>query len=179
MTDVVLDRWLNVYDYDQKNLLISYGVALVLTLLACAVGCAKVYRNGVSYSNLFSTVLRTTRHLQSFDALLVGRDQIGADPLPRHLATAQVQLGPSQSVENDDSHESQIELSPRQCESTGRQSERSIRHWIGEEWHLPDQGSQLTMEGSSVYTMLQDNEALHPSGEASERSTMMDQPITR
>jgi hypothetical protein len=69
MTDVVLDRWLNVYAYDQKNLLISYGVALVLTLLACAVGCAKVYRNGVSYSNLFSTVLRTTRHLQSFDAV--------------------------------------------------------------------------------------------------------------
>jgi hypothetical protein len=69
MTDVVLDRWLNVYAYDQKNLLISYGFALVLTLLACAVGCAKVYRNGVSYSNLFSTVLRTTRHLQSFDAV--------------------------------------------------------------------------------------------------------------
>jgi hypothetical protein len=69
MTDVVLDRWLNVYAYDQKNLLISYGVALVLTLLACAVGCAKVYRNGVSYSNSFSTVLRTTRHLQSFDAV--------------------------------------------------------------------------------------------------------------
>jgi hypothetical protein len=69
MTDVVLDRWLNVYAYDQKNLLISYGFALVLTLLACAVGCAKVYRNGVSYSNLFSTVLGTKRHLQSFDAV--------------------------------------------------------------------------------------------------------------
>jgi hypothetical protein len=156
ITDVVLDRWLNVYAYDQKNLLISYGVALVLTLLACAMGCVTVYRNGVSYSNLFSTVLRTTRRQHNFDALLVSQDQSGADPLPRHLSAARIQLGPGQPVDNDDSHNSQIELSQRQPELTAPQSERSTRQCSGEEWHVPDPDSQMTEESGTVYTSLPD-----------------------
>jgi hypothetical protein len=93
-TNAIIQAWPNFYTYRPKHLLISYGVALTLTTLVCGIGFATIHRNEASYSNSFSTILRTTRgHLESFDTLLVDRDQRGADPLPPHLAEAHVQLG--------------------------------------------------------------------------------------
>jgi hypothetical protein len=93
-SNATIQTWPNVYIYRRNNLLISYGVALSLTMLVCEIGLATIYRNRASYSNAFSTVLRISRgRLEGSDSLLIDRDQSGADPLSRHLAKAQVSLG--------------------------------------------------------------------------------------
>lgn len=101
MANVTTETWFNEYTYHQRNLLLSYGIALALSLIACSYGCSSIYRNGVSYSNNFSTVLRTTKgHLEGFNALLTTADSTGMDPLPRHLAKAQLTLGRDNATEH-------------------------------------------------------------------------------
>lgn len=94
IANVTTERWLNQYSYDNRNLLLSYGIALALGLLACIYGCTSIYRSECSYSNKFSTILRTTKgHLEGFDALLTDADRGGADPLTGRLAKAKLVLG--------------------------------------------------------------------------------------
>lgn len=168
LTDVVLDRWLNVYTYNSRNLWISYGVALAFTFLACLLGCTTIYRNGASYSNLFSTVLRTTRRLQEFDSLLTGRDETGADPLPQHLSKARIELGLGRVAASDDSYASHIELSQRPLQVTGEQSEAPTGSCGDTIRRGHDSGSS--------YTILQESDAPRISETVSERSVMMEWP---
>lgn len=46
----------NVYDYRPQNLLISYGIVLIFTLMAVILGVFSFQRNGISYDNLVSTI---------------------------------------------------------------------------------------------------------------------------
>lgn len=80
----------NTYSYSQRNLLMSYGIALFLTLLASIAGCIAIFWNGASYTHKFSTVLRTTTELGE---LVAKNDRTGADPLPKYLSRARVELG--------------------------------------------------------------------------------------
>jgi len=80
----------NVYSYSSRNLLISYGTALGLTLLASVAGCLAIFFNRASYTNKFSTIMRTTA---GFEYLVHERDRTGADPLPKHLAKARIHIG--------------------------------------------------------------------------------------
>ena len=70
----------------------SYGIALFLTLLASIAGCTAIFFNGASYTHKFSTVLRTTTELGE---LVAKNDRTGADPLPKYLSRARVDLGRS------------------------------------------------------------------------------------
>jgi hypothetical protein len=81
----------NTYAYDSRNLLISYGLAVSFALLAGIAGCTSIYSNGASYSNRFSTVLRTTRG-QELEELVLHNDRTGFDPLPKHLEKARIDL---------------------------------------------------------------------------------------
>jgi hypothetical protein len=81
----------NTYAYDSRNLLISYGLAVGFALVASIVGCASIYFNGASYSNRFSTVLRTTRG-HELEELVVHNDRTGVDPLPKHLEKSRIDL---------------------------------------------------------------------------------------
>jgi hypothetical protein len=81
----------NTYAYDSRNLLISYGLAVSFALLAGIAGCLSIYSNGASYSNRFSTVLRTTRG-QELEELVLHNDRTGVDPLPKHLEKARIDL---------------------------------------------------------------------------------------
>jgi hypothetical protein len=111
--NATIESWPNVYTYRRQNLLISYGVALALTLLSCIFGCMTIYSNGSSYSNTFSTLLRVTRrNLDGFDPLLTARDRTGADPLSRHLAKARVQL--SQGEHDEDGVDSGLSTNVHQ-----------------------------------------------------------------
>jgi hypothetical protein len=83
----------NTYSYSQRNLLLSYGIALFLTLLASISGCLAIFCNGASYTHKFSTILRTTTGLGE---LVEKNDRAGADPLPRYLSRARVDLGRSE-----------------------------------------------------------------------------------
>jgi hypothetical protein len=80
----------NIYSYSSRNLLISYGAALSLTLLASLAGCLAIFFNRASYTNKFSTIMRTTA---GFEDLVHETDRTGADPLPKHLAKARIHIG--------------------------------------------------------------------------------------
>jgi hypothetical protein len=80
----------NIYSYSSRNLLISYGAALSLTLLASVAGCLAIFFNRASYTNKFSTIMRTTA---GFEDLVHENDRTGADPLPKHLAKARIHVG--------------------------------------------------------------------------------------
>jgi hypothetical protein len=88
--DVTIAYTRNLYSYSQKNLIISYGIALSLALLASIAGCIAIYWNGASYTQKFSTVLRTTTGLGQ---VVAENDRSGADPLPKYLSRARVDLG--------------------------------------------------------------------------------------
>jgi hypothetical protein len=81
----------NVYVYTPRLLLISWGVAIFYTLVAVLLGFLALVKNGYSYSNNFSTVLRTTRHVD-IDALLHPASKTGADPLPKTLTQRNLTL---------------------------------------------------------------------------------------
>ena len=53
-------------------------------------GCLALLQNGVSYTNDFSTIVRTTRSAE-IDALVASSDQSGADPLARDLGRSKLQ----------------------------------------------------------------------------------------
>jgi hypothetical protein len=94
----------NVYSYSSRNLLISYGVALSLTLLASLAGCLAIFFNRASYTNKFSTIMRTTA---GFEYLVHENDRTGADPLPKHLAKSRIHIGHREGAADDirSSHE--------------------------------------------------------------------------
>lgn len=96
----------NTYAYNSPNLFISYGLAVGLSLIASVAGCISIYCAGASYSNRFSTVLRTTRG-QSLDELVALNDRGGKDPLPNYLAKSRVNLMSGQNAleSDDDAHQ--------------------------------------------------------------------------
>lgn len=81
----------NRYVYIAWRLLVSYLVGLGLSAIGIAFGFWALLANGVSYSQKFSTVLRTTRHAQ-MDIGLTAEDTKGIDPLPKHIAKAMVRF---------------------------------------------------------------------------------------
>lgn len=93
--NITLSYTRNIYSYSQRNLLLSYGVALGLTLLASLAGCTAIFFNRASYTNKFSTIMRTTA---GFEDLVHENDRTGADPLPKHLARARIDLGRREGV---------------------------------------------------------------------------------
>lgn len=53
---------INKYAYHSKNLFLSYGLAIGLTLLANLLGAFAYLDNGVSHNKGFSAILAATRH---------------------------------------------------------------------------------------------------------------------
>ena len=54
--------------YQPFDLFLAYGIALFCAFLCCALGAMALLRNGFSYSNDFTTILRATRS-SDLDAL--------------------------------------------------------------------------------------------------------------
>jgi len=90
LVNVTVSYTRNIYSYSSRNLLISYGVALGLTLLASLAGCIAIFCNRASYTNRFSTIMRSTA---GFEDLVHLQDRTGADPLPKYLAKSRIDLG--------------------------------------------------------------------------------------
>ena len=86
-----------VYIYSARRLWLAYGLGLVLTLLVAIVGCWNVISADASYTNRFSTVLRTTRGLE-LDALVATDYRNGEDPVPRAIKRARLDIGGSFDV---------------------------------------------------------------------------------
>lgn len=69
----------NVYLYKPSSLLISYGVVAVVAILIATLGAFTLLRNGHSFDQSFSTILRTTRH-PDFSRIVSLHDAAGAEP---------------------------------------------------------------------------------------------------
>ena len=91
-TNVTVWTTHSVYVYTAWRLLLAYGLAILFTLIAVGVGFTTMYKAGASYSNKFSTILRTTRDL-GLDRLISDHDWTGADPLPKYISKTRVALG--------------------------------------------------------------------------------------
>lgn len=89
-TAVTISQSFNVYVYEPRNLYIAYGTALGCALLCTLVGLYSMLANNAAYSNVFSTVVRTTRRLDLGNHIHPG--DLGADPLPKALAAAEIDL---------------------------------------------------------------------------------------
>jgi hypothetical protein len=72
-----------IYTYQPFDLWFAYGIALLCNALCFLIGIIALHRNGLSYSNDFTTVLRTTRN-PNLDLLVTESESNGAAPVPKH-----------------------------------------------------------------------------------------------
>jgi hypothetical protein len=70
-TQITSSTTQNVYRYDKRNLFISYGAVIVVTLFVLLVGLLSLISNGVYHDGSFSTIMATTRN-PDLDALSQG-----------------------------------------------------------------------------------------------------------
>ncbi|KAK6386625.1 hypothetical protein LTR65_008824 [Meristemomyces frigidus] len=92
----------NVYAYSRSQLWLAYGLAILCTAIAVVLGFCAILSNGASYSNNFSTIVRSARNAElSVD---VKPDDTGRDPLPRGLAQAVV-LMPTNTIYSASRHD--------------------------------------------------------------------------
>ena len=80
------------YYYKPWNLWLAYGLAILSASLCVLNGIRSLYKNGYSYNNTFSTVLRTTRG-SDLDELVDRAEAIdarGANPLPEQISKARI-----------------------------------------------------------------------------------------
>ncbi|OCL03432.1 hypothetical protein AOQ84DRAFT_419192 [Glonium stellatum] len=93
ITNATFFRFQNQYLYKPKDLLIAYGISIFWALICIALGAVAINSNGGSYSNNFSTVVRVSRGPELDRLIEEGADRSGADPLPDHIAEAEVTFG--------------------------------------------------------------------------------------
>jgi hypothetical protein len=95
-TNITITEFRNVYHYDHERLWLSYGLAIGSALLAVLMGLGAILRNKASYSEKFTTVMRTTSG-EYTSVPIMACDRGGVDPLPEYIAKAQLQLSSQSS----------------------------------------------------------------------------------
>lgn len=83
-----------IYAYSSDKLWLAYGIAIFFTAIAVAQGFFVIFSSGASYSNNFSTIMRSTWSAE----LNVNFRQVEndfRDPLPEFLAKATVEFLPT------------------------------------------------------------------------------------
>ena len=81
----------NIYEYDSRNLIISYSVVILLTLLGIALGIFSFLDNGVAHSSAFSAIVATTRN-PHLDIMSEGHS-LGALPFDEHASRVKLRFG--------------------------------------------------------------------------------------
>ena len=87
----------NVYVYSSDKLWLAYGIAIFLTAITVAQGLFVIFSSGASYSNNFSTVMRSTWSAKLSVDYSEARDDC-RDPLPGFIAKATVELPAARRV---------------------------------------------------------------------------------
>jgi hypothetical protein len=113
----------NIYVYAPENLLLSYGLALSFSLTVVVLGLVSLWDSKASYSNKFSTIMRTTcgPHI---NALLASGDKTGADPLRNSLGKQKIFVGGDMASPADDGATSRP-ATKRKSNTAATVSERS------------------------------------------------------
>ena len=91
-TTVTFNRYHNVYIYSASTLWVAYGLAILLTSVALGLGVTSMVLNNASFTNDFSTILRTSRAAPMSEEVREVESE-GRQPLPRRLAAARVMIG--------------------------------------------------------------------------------------
>ncbi|KIW03075.1 uncharacterized protein PV09_05721 [Verruconis gallopava] len=89
--NVILRSPQNRYVYTAWRLVVPYMVGLGLSAVGLAFGFWALLVNGVSYSQSFSTIVRTTRYAH-MDSEIQAKDVVGADPTPTYIKKAKINL---------------------------------------------------------------------------------------
>lgn len=89
---------INRYHYNSEQLWISYALGIGLTALIVLLGYLAVASNGRSYSNKFSTFLRTTPWHVAERSLLENSHTRGADPVPSTIKRLTLSLGKAETT---------------------------------------------------------------------------------
>lgn len=94
-TNVTINSYRNIYVYTRSILWAAYGTALGVTVLCVIAGILLYLSADGSYTSKFSTIFRVTQGaMVSID--LGMKDYSGFDPLPDHIANAQMTTGYNQ-----------------------------------------------------------------------------------
>jgi hypothetical protein len=80
-----------VYDYQSTELFIAYGLSILVATVCLILGLISIHRNSGSFSNDFSTVLRTTRH-PSLREVVDTAQSSGLAPLGKELADVKIMM---------------------------------------------------------------------------------------
>ena len=81
----------NAYSYEPRNLFIAYGIGILFSLIVVIFGLLCIKAASASYTNSFSTILRTTRNPE-LDAVVPSAETSGAEPLSKHLSNVRLVL---------------------------------------------------------------------------------------
>lgn len=90
-SEVTFNTFHNVYIYSASTLWVAYGLAIFLTLIALGLGIWSMILNDGTFTNDFSTILRTSRAAELSDELR-DEDRDGRQPLPKRLARARIRI---------------------------------------------------------------------------------------
>lgn len=71
---------INVFSYNALDLWLVYGCAIFCAAVCAVIGFLAAQRNGATYNNSFSTIVRITRN-PSINALIKGLNSDGAEPM--------------------------------------------------------------------------------------------------
>ncbi|KAE9377871.1 hypothetical protein N431DRAFT_500616 [Stipitochalara longipes BDJ] len=81
----------NIYQYNPRNLVISYSVAIAVTAICVAIGIAATISNGVNHSSSFSAMIATAQN-PKLRHLFEG-NSLGALPLDREIREVKLRFG--------------------------------------------------------------------------------------
>ena len=118
--EITQDLYGNVYSYAMDKLWLAYGIAIGVCVLNVVVGFVAVFTTGASFTDNFSTITRMARNA-TIEADLSESRLAGKDPLPRHLAKAEMRLRKADALLLDIKHLGSVTV------SEGRHSNDFVR----------------------------------------------------
>jgi hypothetical protein len=90
----------NIYQYDSRNLIISYAAGITSTIFAVVVGLKAIHSNGVCHSTSFSAIMTSTSGNHQIGELSKGQS-LGAEPLSKTVAEKKLRLGVIKVAEDE------------------------------------------------------------------------------
>ena len=128
LTKVTQNRYHNIYVYSAITLWVAYGIAIVLTLVAVGIGMHSIIVNKASFSNDFSTILRTVR-TAPMSAEVHKSERDGRQPLPKRLGKSRIFIGLDSSQAKLDLSTSTSNNEKGSAAETLLLSHGSVRTW--------------------------------------------------
>ncbi|KAH7186164.1 uncharacterized protein B0J16DRAFT_305840 [Fusarium flagelliforme] len=81
----------NAFSYEPRNLFIAYGIGILFSLIVVIFGFLCIKSASASYTNSFSTILRTTRNTD-LDTIVTSTETSGAEPLSKEMGNVRLTL---------------------------------------------------------------------------------------